>query len=81
MNYGDVIFLFHARLAPIPNPSPKGEGSVFIHFDEEKTPTSADENPKPFEPIEHIEPFEHLRPPKPLKLPPQTSTNHLYLYE
>jgi len=30
-----------------------------------KTPTSADENPQPFELIERIEPFEHIKPPKP----------------
>jgi hypothetical protein len=29
-----------------------------------KTPTSADENPQPFELIERIEPFEHVIPPK-----------------
>jgi hypothetical protein len=35
-----------------------------------KTPTSADRNPQPFEPIEpieRIEPFEHDKPPKPQK--------------
>jgi hypothetical protein len=31
------------------------------------TPTSADENPQPFELIELIEPFEHHKPLKPHK--------------
>ena len=33
-----------------------------------QTPTSADENPQPFEHIERIEPFEHYKPLKPQKL-------------
>jgi hypothetical protein len=57
---------------PSPTLPPKVEGSLGIHFDEEKTPTSADENPQHIEPIEHIEPFEHQNHPKPLKpLKPQ----------
>jgi len=37
-----------------------------------KTPTSADRNPQPFEPLERIEPIEHDEPPKPQKhLKPQ----------
>ena len=73
MNYGDIIFCFPqvrfflTRRPPSPTLPPKGEGSLGIYFDEEKTSKSADENPQPFE---HIEP---LKPLKPLKLPPQTS--------
>jgi hypothetical protein len=43
-----------------------------------KTPTSADDNPQPFERIERIEPFEPHKPQKHLK--PLKPPKPLYLY-
>ena len=62
--------LFFSRKArkkpPSPTLPPKGEGSLGIHFDEVKTPTSADEDFQPFVRVENLQPLQPQKPQKPL---------------